>query len=189
MIDLAFIFFIGAVASIGVLIIAPVPLIYIGAFVAFTPILGIVLWRASAALFRAHGVRGNPFSDAVVACLDKEARSFVAKETDEILLDEPLSPASEANSGFVDLSRDLVGVEPLQVGEAAPAQRLAAPLQRKDQRRRDRTQAPSAPVDCSNSKFIELPLERAETNAFPYRQLQHGRAHGACGESTNRVAS
>lgn len=50
MIDLAFIFFIGAVASIGVLIIAPVALIYIAAFVAFTPILGIVLWRASAAL-------------------------------------------------------------------------------------------------------------------------------------------
>ena len=69
MIDLALILFIGAVASIGVLIIAPLPLIYIAAFIAFTPILGIVLWRVSAALFWAHGVRGNPLSDTVVECL------------------------------------------------------------------------------------------------------------------------
>jgi hypothetical protein len=80
MIDLALILFIGAVASIGVLIIAPLPIIYIAAFIAFTPILGIVLWRVSAAL----------------------------------------------------------------------------------QRRRGRTQTPSAPVDRPNSEFVELPLKRAD---------------------------
>lgn len=82
MIDLALILFIGAVASIGVLMIAPLPIIYIAAFIAFTPILGIVLWRVRAAL----------------------------------------------------------------------------------QRRRGRTQTPSAPVDSPNCKFVELPLERADAS-------------------------
>jgi hypothetical protein len=167
MIDLALILFIGAAASIGVLVIAPLPIIYIAAFIAFTPILGIVLWRVSAALFRAHGVRGNPLSDTVVECLDEEVRRLGAKETDKTLLDEPLSPASEANSGFVDSSRDLVGMEPPRGSEAAPAQRLAAPLQRRDQRRRGGTQTPSALVDRPNSKSVELPLKRADASGVP----------------------
>ena len=105
MVDIGLILFIGTVASIGVLIIAPLPLIYTAAFVAFTPILGIVLWYVSGALFRALGVRGNPLSDAVVECLDEEAPGLFAKETDETLLHETLSPAEPVGSEQRDVGR------------------------------------------------------------------------------------
>lgn len=57
MIDIAVTLFAGALASALLLLIAPLPVVYVAAFLAFTPILAVVFWRARELAFGALRMR------------------------------------------------------------------------------------------------------------------------------------
>jgi hypothetical protein len=57
MIQLANIFGLGTVASIAVLLVAPPGVVYLAAFIAMVPVLGMTVWLALGAIYEKGGVR------------------------------------------------------------------------------------------------------------------------------------